>query len=116
MKNIKRMAVVAVIMGSIALFLSSCGNTAGGSGGSTSGETFTLNAAQKAHYEAQILALVGLAANKDIPAAEVKSGLEQFNTGAKALGYQVEDKQAGQDVKMGAKAEDLKKRFVPKKA
>lgn len=116
MKNIKRMAVVAVIMGSIALFLSSCGNTAGGSGGSTSGGTFTLNAAQKAHYEGQITYLVEVAQKQSIPASAIKSGLEQGNKEAKALGYQIEDTQAGQNVAQGTQADALRKRFVPKKA
>ena len=102
MRNIKRVALMAMLVGSIAVFLSSC--------------AFKLNTEQQTLYNAKIDSIAALAALNDIPKETVESELKAFNTLFKAKGFIVEDKKAGTPIAKGTKADDLRKRFVPKKA
>ena len=102
MKNIKRFTLLAMLAGSIAILMASC--------------SFKMNTSQQTHYDAFIATLVGLVAQAEMSPGNVKSHLETNNVAAKAIGYQIVDKNAGKPIARGTGADALKKRFVPKKA
>jgi len=102
MKNIKRLALVAMLLGSVALLLFSC--------------KFKMNPNQEELYDTSINSLEANASRGDVSADEVKNLVESLNLTNTAIGFKIVDTKEGTPIKQGTKATELKKRFVPKKA
>lgn len=127
MKFVKRFFFIAMLLGCVAMLLTSCDDggfdgsgTFGGSGGGGNiggggGDGFVLNAQQRGHYEAFISTLTMLAAIDDVDEITVRTDLDSSNATAVALGYQIEDRKGYASIPKGTNANALKRRFVPKK-
>jgi len=101
MKNIKRLTLLAMLVGSVAI-LASC--------------RMKLNSDQATLYNSWIEATEKVAALHEIPSSTVETVLKEQNEICKVKGFKVVDKKAGKPIAKGTKAAALKKRFVPKKA
>ena len=100
MKNIKRLALVAMLIGSVAV-LSSC--------------AFKMNTEQKEYYEGFISLLETQAKVGDIPAIAVTAAVKVANEGANALDFKIVDNKDGSPIAKNTGAAELRKRFIPKK-
>lgn len=103
MKNIKRLTLLAMLVGSVAI-LASC--------------RMKLNSEQAQWYNVFIEVVEKEVKSREIPASEVGGTLIKYNKllCLESTGFKIVDKKAGKPVAKGTKAAALKKRFVPKKA
>ena len=115
MKNIKKLALVAMLVGSVAVVLASCGKNAGGDN-KPSGE-FTMNAEQKKAYDLFIGTAKEMAKQAKIPKDAVKQQLAGANEQIKNLGFKVVDTKENEDIEQetdDAKLDKyLRDRFKP---
>lgn len=72
-----------------------------------------LNQEQQFLYNEFIVRLTVQAQINEIPAAAIKSHLEEINEGAKPFKFKIVDKTPNTAVAKGSTAKDLKKRFLP---
>ena len=115
MKNIKKLALVAMLVGSVAVVLASCGKNAGGDNKPSGG--FTMNAEQKKAYDGFITATKDVAKQRKITKDTVKQQLAAINEGLKNLGFKVVDTKENEDIEQetdDAKLDKyLRDRFKP---
>ena len=100
MKNIKRLALVAMLIGSVAA-LSSC--------------AFQMNTEQKEVYEGLISGLEESAKLVELPAITVTAAVKLANEAANKLNFKIVDSKDGSPIAKGTTAAELRKRFIPKK-
>ena len=114
MKNIKKLALVAMLVGSVAVVLASCGKNAGGDN-KPSG--FTMNAEQKKAYDLFIGTAKEMAKQAKIPKDIVKQRLAGANEQMKNLGFKIVDTKENEDVEHETDEAKLEKylrdRFKP---
>ena len=117
MKHTKIFFALLVLAGAVLAFgcnqANSNGGNSGGSSGGNNGGSFTMNAQQKAAYDAVIAQVKLQAAAHEIPANIVAEQLTSTNKEFASLKFKVVDTKAGQPIAQGTDENALKARFKP---
>ena len=108
MKHTKIFFALLVLAGAVLAFGCNQANSNGGNGGS-----FTMNAQQKAAYDAVIAQVKLQAAAYEIPANIVAEQLTSTNKEFASLKFKVVDTQKGKPIAKGTDENALKARFTP---
>lgn len=117
MKHTKIFFALLVLAGAVLAFgcnqANSNGGNSGGSSGGNNGGSFTMNAQQKAAYDAVIAQVKLQAAAYEIPANIVAEQLTSTNKEFASLKFKVVDTQKGKPIAKGTDENALKARFKP---